>query len=441
MPHVLVIQADRESNTESFDQLQRLKTERPDCTLSVLRRRAPWWQWDRRRVAAVVDQLLLVDPQHHDSAVRAVVDMARDRPFDAVVSVHEECLRLAARMVEALGLRGPPHPVVETCRDKWALRSTLAAAGIATPQAHLARSHGEARQAAQALGLPVVVKPRDLAGGIGVTAVNRLVDLPAAYDLAARAHWMDSRWPGVLVEPLIAGPTIAANALMVGDELIPLGASDKTCVDAPYFSTHEEAMPSEHDGAALWQIVENAARCLGLRDTVLHMELVLGDAGASVLEVTPRLGGGPGARLVEVTQGVWPLGLGLQLALGEAVPKPKPAACGRARILRTQKAGRIVALESPTALPPRTELRKTLGIGDFVAPPPRSFVTALGWVLAWGEEPAVVARRVARVAGAVSLETAPEASLSAVHALASRAADPEYRQRFLSWASRFGGRA
>jgi biotin carboxylase len=436
MPRVLVVQADRESNAESLDQLERLKAKRPDCDLVVLRRRAPWWQWDRRRAAAVIERLLLVDPARHDLAINAVLDLARERPVDAVITVHEECLRLTARVVERLGLRGPAPRIVETCRDKWALRNALRDSGIATPAAHLVCSVGEATEAAHMLGLPVVLKPRDLAGGMGVTAVHRVQDLAWAYALAERARWADSHRPGVLVESLIAGPTLASNAIMIGDEFVALGVSDKSCVDAPFFSTHEEAMPSTHDDRVVWQVVETTVRRLGLRDTVLHVELVLGADGASVLEVTPRCGGGPVARLVELTQGVWPVELAVQAALGEPVSRPTLAAHARARILRTRQAGRIAALSFPAVLPPQSEVRMLLGIGDFVAPPPKRFVTALGWAVAWGDAADEVALRVAAVAGSMNLRVAPEFSRNALQALGWRATDATYRRRLSSWVSR-----
>ncbi len=438
MPRVLVVQADRESNTEALDQLWRLKELRSDLDLAVLRRRAPWWQWDRSAVARILGELILVDPGDERAALIAACEASRRRKIDAVFTVHEECLRLTARIADALGLPGARPRVVERCRDKWALHETLSGSGVAAPDTRLTRSYQDAERAMQDLGLPVVVKPRDLAGGVGVSAVHRHDDLRRAFALAQGARWRDARQSGVLVQELVVGRTIAANAFVRGGQFTPLGVSDKTSVDLPYFSTHEEAMPSQLDDDVVWQIASQCAEAVGIRDAVMHFEMVVSDAGATLLEITPRPGGGPIPRMVEVTHGVWPVELALKLALGETGQVTRGASHCRARYLRPQEAGCVVGLSGGCRLPPQTEVRRLVQAGDYVAPPPRSFVTPVGWVLGWGDDRQEVTRRVATVAGRVRVRTAPQLSLAALRANCLRATNREYRRRLVGWMGQWG---
>ncbi len=438
MPRVLVVQADRESNTEALDQLWRLKQSRSDLDLAVLRRRAPWWQWDRSEVARILGELILVDPGDEHAALSAAVAASQRRKVDAVFTVHEECLRITARIADALGLPGATPSVVERCRDKWALCETLSRAGVAAPRTQLTRSYRDAERAMQELGLPVVVKPRDLAGGVGVSAVHRQEDMRRAYSVARGARWTDARRSGVLVQELVVGRTVAANAFIRGGQLTPLGVSDKTSVDLPYFSTHEEAMPSQLADSEVWRVAEQSAKAVGIGDAVVHFEMVMNRDGATLLEVTPRPGGGPIPRMVEVTQGVWPVELALKLALGEVGQVRSGASYCRARYLRCPEAGCVVSLNCESPLPPRTEVRKLVQAGDYVAPPPRSFVTPLGWVLGWGEDRQEVARRVAKVASRVRVGTAPQLSVAALRANCLRATNSEYRRRLVGWLGQWG---
>jgi cyanophycin synthetase len=99
--------------------------------------------------------------------------------------------------------------------DKDLTKSLLASAGVPVPEGELVRSAEEAWEAAEDIGLPVVVKPYDGNHGRGVTLnLTTRDDVTAAYELAARKGGSKS----VIVERFIAGDE--HRLLVVGKKLI-----------------------------------------------------------------------------------------------------------------------------------------------------------------------------------------------------------------------------
>jgi cyanophycin synthetase len=99
--------------------------------------------------------------------------------------------------------------------DKDLTKSLLASAGVPVPEGELVRSADEAWDAAEDIGLPVVIKPYDGNHGRGVTLnLTTKADVTAAYELAARKGGSKS----VIVERFIAGDE--HRLLVVGKKLI-----------------------------------------------------------------------------------------------------------------------------------------------------------------------------------------------------------------------------
>jgi carbamoyl-phosphate synthase large subunit len=73
-----------------------------------------------------------------------------------------------------------PAPLVELAADKWATTLRLAELGVPVPETRLVRTAGEVEKAAVDLGYPqapLLLKPRDPAGGQGVWSIRAGVDL------------------------------------------------------------------------------------------------------------------------------------------------------------------------------------------------------------------------------------------------------------------------
>jgi D-alanine-D-alanine ligase len=98
--------------------------------------------------------------------------------------------------------------------DKWRTKLAWLASGIPTPMYELLTADSNATEVAARLGLPLMVKPAREGSSIGISKVESVEKLDAAYDLAAKLDDI------VIAEQFITGRELTAAIL--GNEALPL---------------------------------------------------------------------------------------------------------------------------------------------------------------------------------------------------------------------------
>jgi len=109
--------------------------------------------------------------------------------------------------------------------DKNLTKELLAACGVPVPAGQVVHSPAEAWEVAQALGLPVVVKPTDANHGRGVT-----LDLACQADVEAAFAIADAEGSDVIVERLIRGDE--HRLLVVGGKLVAAARGESLWITA-----------------------------------------------------------------------------------------------------------------------------------------------------------------------------------------------------------------
>jgi biotin carboxylase len=263
----------------------------------------------------------------HDPEAAAATICARAPDLRGVVATEGETPALVAALVAArLGLAHNPPAAARAARDKHLQRQTLAAAGVPVPP--FARVAID--DPAPPLPYPVVVKPTFLAASRGVMRA----DDDAGYDAARRRLAALLARPEVqaldpagaatmLVEGFVAGPEVALEGLLSAGALDVLALFDKPDpLDGPFFEETLYVTPSRHPAAtqrAIADVVDAAARALGLAWGPVHAELRLGPDGPVVLEVAARAIGGLCGRVLRFGVGVGLEDLIVRHALGRPV--------------------------------------------------------------------------------------------------------------------------
>jgi predicted ATP-grasp superfamily ATP-dependent carboligase len=217
-----------------------------------------------------------------------------------VVSITEMKLELAARVREIIGIPGTASQVERTVSDKLLTRTALSDAGLTAvrywcvPVTRVAGLLGE-------VPLPVVVKPRTLAGSNGVRLLDGPADVPDA--LSQYRH----QPAGVLVESYLPGVEISVEALAVDGRLFPLTLTDKVNTGSPYFQEIGHIMPSRHTagrGEQVTSYLQQVITALGIGTAPIHAELKLSDHGVDLVEIHTRFGGGNIVRLLRESRGI-----------------------------------------------------------------------------------------------------------------------------------------
>jgi biotin carboxylase len=165
-----------------------------------------------RRIVEVMEDLgvrsvLLDDPTPLDLACKAdvPVDVNLDdwaavegvlrrehrlRPLEAVLSVYDAHLPLAAYLAARLGVRGTNMGAALALHDKIRMRMVLAAAGVRVPEHLPAVDPADVPAAARRLGLPVVVKKATGSFGRG----SLLCRDTGGVDSAPPPCWSNGTW-------------------------------------------------------------------------------------------------------------------------------------------------------------------------------------------------------------------------------------------------------
>lgn len=161
-------------------------------------------------------------------------------------------------------------------------------AGIRVPQGQIVSSLDGALEAIAELGLPVIMKPVDSSGSQGICSVRRREDLEAAFALAQR--FSDT----ILVEQLVEGHHIDVNGLFLEDQFVPCGTMDRFFCDLPYHYPVWGCQPSFLDEGAekrVYELVEKAARALGIVAGPVKADVIWTKNGPCILELAPRFHG------------------------------------------------------------------------------------------------------------------------------------------------------
>jgi biotin carboxylase len=261
---------------------------------------------------------------------RAIVS-AEDEPALAQLAEAEEIggviapgidwpVAIAARIARRLAL---PHPITpETAMlatSKLQQRERFREAGVPQVEWETCQTQEEAREAADRLGYPVVIKAPDRQGQRGLGLVLDAADLSAAAAEALEA----SRSSVAIVEQYAPGREITVNAFSHRGRFVPLTITDREVAEPPAFGVAlAHVWPSSLDPNEIGGAVEaarTAAEALGVTDGPTYTQILATRGGPRVVELAARLGGGHDADLCRAALDVDLNGLALAAAFGDDV--------------------------------------------------------------------------------------------------------------------------
>lgn len=248
------------------------------------------------------DQLAAVDFRSRREVSALAGELTESGGLTALVSFKEDGLLATAEVQRELGLHGNPPEVVAACIDKISTRRHLARAGLRNPRYAPCRTREDLTRFARHVGGPIVVKPHNLQGSIGVLRVNH----PGAAEVAFERCLAHCSEPTVLAEEFLEGKEMSMEGLVLGSETILLSVTEKTLfpgtfVEGGHTTPYTGADVSYPEYASLLQTV---VRALGVTFGPLHVEFFLTTRGPIVGEVHVRYGGGSVPTLLERALGI-----------------------------------------------------------------------------------------------------------------------------------------
>ena len=152
--------------------------------------------------------------------------------------------------------------------------------------------------------IPLIVKPSDRSGSLGVTKINRMEELQSAIERALSLSFKHE----AMVEEFIEGREISVEFISYHGTHYPLQITDKVTTGAPHFVELAHHQPSSLPADMfeyIYDITRKALDALGITNGASHSEYkITKDGRVVVMEIGGRMGGDfIGSDLVRLSTG------------------------------------------------------------------------------------------------------------------------------------------
>ncbi|MEL6178031.1 MAG: ATPase [Myxococcota bacterium] len=222
-------------------------------------------------------------------AVKLIQQYAHVDRIEATVEAH---ILPVARVREAAGIPGTSYRTAFLCRDKPAMKETLREGGVPCAASTGADSGDEVRAFAEAVGYPIILKPRDGAGASGATRV----DNDAEREAAIRNLRVDQPGRSVAAEEFIEGHEGFYDTLTLRGQIVHdfachyypnvLEAMRTRWISPQFISTNRIDSASSYQ--ELRTMGQRVIELLGIETSATHMEWFYGPKGLKFSEIGCR---------------------------------------------------------------------------------------------------------------------------------------------------------
>ncbi|MCO5966006.1 ATP-grasp domain-containing protein [Sinorhizobium meliloti] len=260
-----------------------------------------------------------VDTDNLDSLIRECSRLRATYDIEGITGFSgsdESAIVTAGKLCRYFDLPGPNPASIERCCDKFTQRQLLAGAGVPIPAYRLAANATEVEHFAAEIGLPVLLKPAEGSGSVGVRLCRTIDELAehTTYLLGGKHIWRSS--PRILVEEFAQGPYYCVD--LMGNEIVGISAGEFG--PPPHFVFREFTYPAtlaDVDHERIADISLNSLRALALAWGPTCIEFRWTKLGPIVIEVNPRLGGAPTPQLLNLAYGVDLIAEHIKLVIGD----------------------------------------------------------------------------------------------------------------------------
>ncbi|MBD5237135.1 MAG: ATP-grasp domain-containing protein [Bacteroidales bacterium] len=232
-----------------------------------------------------------------------ILDICRTEAINGICTIASDVAApTVAYVAEKLGLNGNSYESACNANNKFMMRKLLQQAGILCPQffciTNIDQVHGIEWR------FPLIVKPTDRSGSLGVSKVNNKEELILAIEKAINFSFKGE----AIVEEFIDGREISVECISYHGKHYPLQITDKVTTNAPHFVELEHHQPAELSESLyeeIYSITTRALEALGLKEGASHSEYKITDKGSIyIMEIGGRMGGDfIGSDLVELSTG------------------------------------------------------------------------------------------------------------------------------------------
>jgi biotin carboxylase len=230
--------------------------------------------------------------------------MARTEQIDRIVALDDFDVEKAAALREHLRIGGMGDTTARYFRDKLAMRTRAAEAGIPVPDFLHVLNHKEIHEFAQKVPFPYMIKARMLAGAYGLKKVHN------EQELWDRINFLGDEQSFYLIEKFIPGDIYHVDSIIYEKQIRFASASKYGT--PPFEVAHQGRVftsmtldSNTEEAKEVSELNSKMLKALGLVRGISHSEYIRDENGKLYfLETSARVGGANLSVLVEAATGI-----------------------------------------------------------------------------------------------------------------------------------------
>ncbi len=246
-----------------------------------------------------------------------ILEICQKEKIDGICTIASDVAApTVAYVAEQLHLNGNSFDSALRANNKYLMRRAFSEAGVPCPR--FTRVNKDEEIDFTSWNFPLIVKPCDRSGSLGVMKVTCLEELSAQIDAAVSLSFNKE----AIVEEFIEGREISVEFISYHGRHYPLTVTDKVTTGTPHFVELEHHQPAELSKGQfekVYALTEQALDALGITDGASHTEYkITGTGDIYIIELGARMGGDfIGSDLVRLSTGYDFVKGVIQVALGE----------------------------------------------------------------------------------------------------------------------------
>ena len=248
---------------------------------------------------------------------KLILEKCQELNIDGILTIATDiCIPSISYVVEKMNLIGNSYQTALLTTNKGLMRECFSKHRIASPFYQIIEDFSQLNT--QSLDYPLIVKPVDRSGSLGVVKAENEQDLKAAVMAAINYSFSKS----CIIEEFIEGKEVSVETITYKSEHQIIAITDKVITKAPYFVEIEHHQPSAFDEETINKISELSLAILDATKVtfgISHIELMVTKKGdVKAIEIGSRMGGDfIGSDLIKLSTGIDFVQVALDCALGK----------------------------------------------------------------------------------------------------------------------------
>lgn len=245
-----------------------------------------------------------------------ILAICKNEQIDGICTIASDVAApTVAYIAEKMGLVGNSYESACKANNKYEMRKIFSEAGVPCPKFNVLHTLDEVTGIN--FGFPLIVKPVDRSGSLGVAKVNSRSELDGAVEKALECSFCKQ----AIVEEYVEGREISVEFISYNSKHYPLQITDKVTTGSPHFVELEHHQPADLSVEMydkIYALTDKALTALEITNGASHSEYRITDDGhIVVMEIGGRMGGDfIGSDLVKLSTGYDFLQGVIEVALG-----------------------------------------------------------------------------------------------------------------------------